>query len=73
LYQDFVHNFGIAQYCEVNPALFAAAIFLFLLRVMYDDIDHDLFLFLGDVYFILSKGDNDVMDSNINKSLVSEA
>merc|ERR1712129_31198 len=54
-YQEFVNTYGITRYREANPALFTAATFLFLFRVMYGDIGHGLFLFATGLYLIANE------------------
>mmetsp|Transcript_3122 Transcript_3122/g.4593 ORF Transcript_3122/g.4593 Transcript_3122/m.4593 type:complete len:883 (+) Transcript_3122:67-2715(+) len=58
-YQEFVNTYGIPRYREANPALFTAATFPFLFGVMYGDIGHGLFLFLGGLSLIWNEKAND--------------
>ena len=39
-FQEIVNTYGIPRYKEINPALFAIAIFPFLFGVMFGDIGH---------------------------------
>lgn len=58
-YQEFVNTYGIPRYQEANPALFTAATFPFLFGVMYGDIGHGLFLFLGGCYLLWNEKKHD--------------
>jgi len=58
-YQEFVNTYGIPRYREANPALFTAATFPFLFGVMYGDIGHGTFLFLGGLYLLWNEKEND--------------
>jgi len=58
-YQEFVNTYGIPRYREANPALFTAATFPFLFGVMYGDIGHGTFLFMGGLYLLWNEKANE--------------
>ena len=48
-------TYGVGRYQEANPALFAAITFPFLFGVMYGDIGHGIFLFLGSLFMVINE------------------
>jgi V-type H+-transporting ATPase subunit a len=53
-FQEIVNTYGIPNYQEVNPAVFAAVSFPFLFGVMFGDIMHGTMLFVFSSYLCLS-------------------
>lgn len=47
VFQDMVDAYGVANYGEINPAVFSIATFPFLFAVMYGDVGHGLLMLLG--------------------------
>lgn len=45
-FNNIVESYGVANYGEVNPAVWAIATFPFLFAVMYGDVGHGLMLLI---------------------------
>lgn len=55
IFQEIVNTYGIPNYKEVNPSVFAIVTFPFLFGIMFGDIGHGFVLFLiGSVLCLTS-------------------
>ena len=51
-FQGIVSSYGIADYKEINPTIFALVSFPFLFAVMFGDVGHGILLLLISLFFI---------------------
>lgn len=51
-FQALIDSYGIADYQEINPAVFTIISFPFLFGVMFGDIGHGIIMFLAAAYLI---------------------
>jgi V-type H+-transporting ATPase subunit a len=54
-FQEIVNTYGVPNYKEVNPAIFAAVSFPFLFGVMFGDVFHGTMLFVFASYLCLTE------------------
>jgi len=53
VFQEIVNTYGVPNYKEVNPSVFAIVTFPFLFGIMFGDIGHGFVLFLVGAFLCL--------------------
>ncbi|XP_070175312.1 V-type proton ATPase 116 kDa subunit a 1-like isoform X4 [Littorina saxatilis] len=54
-FQNIVDAYGVANYREVNPAIFTTISFPFLFAVMFADMGHGMIMFFAALYIVLKE------------------
>jgi len=70
-FQSIVDSYGIADYREINPALYTITTFPFLFAIMFGDVGHGILMFLAALFICVKEKQLANIDSEIFSMLFS--
>ncbi|OUM68953.1 hypothetical protein PIROE2DRAFT_38721, partial [Piromyces sp. E2] len=70
-FQSIVDSYGIANYREINPALYTIITFPFLFAIMFGDIGHGILMFLAALFVCIKEKQLALIDNEIFSMLFS--
>jgi len=70
-FQSIVDSYGIADYREINPALYTITTFPFLFAIMFGDVGHGILMFLAALFICVKEKQLANIDNEIFSMLFS--